>query len=199
MNTMGRNDFLHYTTMVSAKNNTLVSGDRLKAILSETEFTAVLVDGLGSGAGARASATIVIEELEKAPTVKLDALLEKSNARMIGMRGAVAAAIRIKFKRKIIEFSSIGNISCYIFRQQTKKIIYPRQMMGYLSGNPQHFTIQALEYESGDFFFLHSDGLEINEKKALLIEEEFIRVQSARSNYIHFHNDDASFIAGRLF
>lgn len=199
MNTIGRNDFLHYTTMVSAKNNDLISGDRLKAILSDADFTAVLVDGLGSGAGAHASASIVIEELEKAPSAKLDTLLENSNERMIGMRGAVAAAIRIKFKRKIIEFSSIGNISCYIFRQHSKKIIYPRQMMGYLSGSPKKFTIQALEYQPGDFFFLHSDGLEISEAEKLLNEEEFIRVQSARSSQIIFHNDDASFIAGRLF
>lgn len=199
MNTVGRNDFIHYTTMVSAKNNANISGDLLKVILSDAECTAVLVDGLGSGAGANASAVLVIEEFEKSPAIKLDDLLNKSNARMIGMRGAVAAAIRIKFKKKLIEFSSIGNISCYIFRQSTKEIIYPRQMMGYLSGTSQNFTVQALEYQAGDFFFLHSDGLELKETTALLEEEEFLKVQSARSKHIKFNNDDVSFIAGRLF
>lgn len=185
--------------MVKAKKEGVVSGDAYKVILSDEDCTAVIVDGLGSGAEANASAVAVVEEFRKEPTGKLDYLLDKGNERMVGMRGAVAAFIRVRFKERIIEFSSIGNISCYIFRINPNKVIYPRQKMGYLSGMEQQFFVQALAYEPGDFFLLHSDGLAVDNVKALLVEEEFMRVQFARSDHLEFHNDDSSFIAGRLF
>lgn len=199
MNTAERNDFIHYTAMVQPKIAGTLSGDAYKVMLSEEECTAVIVDGLGSGAEANASATAIVKEFEKNPNSRLDYLLSKGNEQMIGMRGAVAALIRVRFKERIIEFSSIGNISCYIFRKNPNKVIYPRQKMGYLSGMEQQFSVQALSYEEGDFFLLHSDGLGIDNVKALLSEEEFIRVQFAQSSHLEFHNDDSSFIAGRLF
>lgn len=185
--------------MVQAKRDGAVSGDAYKVILSEEDCTAVIVDGLGSGAEANASATAVVKEFEKEPNCRLDYLLRKGNEQMVGMRGAVAAFIRVRFKERVIEFSSIGNISCYIFRRNSNKVIYPRQKMGYLSGAEQQFSVQALTYEAGDFFLLHSDGLAVDNVKALLIEEEFIRMQFAQSRHLEFHNDDSSFIAGRLF
>lgn len=185
--------------MVQSKRVGTVSGDAYKVILSDEDCTAVIVDGLGSGAEANASAVAIVKAFEKEPNSRLDDLLNKGNERMSGMRGAVAAFIRVRFKDRIIEFSSIGNISCYIFRKRSNKVIYPRQKMGYLSGMEQQFFVQALVYEPGDFFLLHSDGLAIGDVKALLAEEEFMRVQYAQSDYLEFHNDDSSFIAGRLF
>lgn len=194
-----RNNAMHYTAFIQSKRQGEISGDAFKALMSSNEFIAVLADGLGSGAGANASATVVINEVEKNPLHKLENLFKSMNEKMIGMRGAVAAIMRIHFKERVIEFSSIGNISCYIFKQKSKQIIYPRQKMGYLSGEAHQFYTQGLEYESGDYFLLHSDGISIDNVKALLSEEEFLKVQYAKSDYLKFHNDDASFIAGRLF
>lgn len=199
MKSEARNDFIQYTTYLSAKKGSEVSGDAYSVILTDESFVAVLVDGLGSGIEANASAIIVTEELERDPACNLVTLLQRSNARLLGQRGAVAAAIRIRFKQQIIEFSSIGNITCKIFRQVPNKIIYPRRKVGYLSGVEQGFFIQAVEYNSGDAFILHTDGIEIIEAKTLFSEEEFIRFQYAESSTLKFQNDDASFIAGRLF
>ncbi|GEK33212.1 SpoIIE family protein phosphatase [Kurthia sibirica] len=195
----GRNDFIQYTTLLHAKNNAAVSGDAFSIVLTDDSFVAVLVDGLGSGIEANVSAKIVTEELERDPTCGLDDILQRSNARMLGKRGAVAAVIRIRFQQQIIEFSSIGNITCKIFRQLPKKIIYPRRTVGYLSGVEQGFFIQAVEYYSGDSFILHTDGIEIIEAGTLFSEEEFIKFQYGQSTNLKLQNDDASFIAGRLF
>lgn len=199
MNADERNDHIHYTAFLKAKAEGMLSGDAFKVRLMDGEYEAVLIDGLGSGAGANASATVVINEFEDNPSIKPEQLLEKSNGKLIGMRGAVAAAICIHFESRLIEYSSIGNISCYIFKRKTKRIIYPRQQMGYLSGEKQFFSTQAIEYESGDYFLLHTDGVSVNDLKVLFDEEEFMRVQYMQSDSIQFHNDDASFIAGRLF
>lgn len=199
MGTEDRNDFIHYTTMLQAKNNEQISGDAVSVKLFEDMCVLAMADGLGSGAEANASATVVIEELDKNPRMSLSELLQCSNDKMIGMRGAVAATMRIYFQQKRIEFASIGNIACYIFRTSEQKIIYPRQMRGYLSGNMQHFVIQALEYKKGDFFLLHTDGIEINNIRNLLFENEFIKLQQIDPSYLSLKNDDASLIAARLF
>lgn len=199
MNADERNDFIHYTAFLKPKVAGNISGDAFNVKISDDEFVAVLIDGLGSGAEAYASAAVIIKEFEDNPFTKLEQLLQRSNEQMIGMRGAVAAVIRIRFKERLIEYSSIGNISCYIFKRKMKKVIHPRQQMGYLSGEERFFSTQAIEYEVGDFFLLHSDGIGITDTKLLLNEEEFMRSQYMQSNVIKFHNDDASFIAGRLF
>lgn len=190
---------IHYTTMLCSKREGVVSGDALKTILTDNEFTAVLVDGLGSGEGAHTSAEIVIKQLEDSPNTNLADLLLKSNKGMVGERGAVAAAIRINFERKSIELSSIGNITCYFFQPRNQKVVYPKPMRGYLSGIDQKFQVQEFTYEAGDFFLVHSDGVKVEVVSALLDEDEFMRVQLAQSEYIKMQNDDASFIAGRLF
>lgn len=199
MQTEGRNNFMHYTTMIRAKNDATISGDALTVKLFENICILAIADGLGSGTEANASATVVIKELEGNPELELSELLRRSDLKMLGLRGAVAAIMRVCFQRNHIQFASIGNISCYIFRPSEGKVIYPRQMRGYLSGRTQHFVVQALEYKKGDFFLLHTDGIEITDIRSLLLENEFIKLQQVQSSYLTLKNDDASLIAARLF
>ncbi|GEK29835.1 MAG: SpoIIE family protein phosphatase [Kurthia sp.] len=195
----GRNNFIHYTTMVQAKNNAEISGDLVNVILTEDCCIAAIADGLGSGAGANASATVVVNELSHEKVGNIADILYQSNLQMKGKRGAVAAIIKIRFEQKVIEYTSIGNISCYVFNPIQEKVIYPRQKTGYLSGMDQTFTVQAMEYQEGDFFLLHTDGIQLGNPRSLLDEEEFIKLQRMHSEVVHIQNDDASFIAGRLF
>ena len=82
-------------------------------------------------------------------------------------RGAAVAIVKVNYKQKTIQYSCVGNVRLYILHNRIK-MIYPLPVMGYLSGRPQKLKTQKYEYEAGDLFFLHSDGVDVKKSESFL-------------------------------
>ncbi|WP_318618053.1 PP2C family serine/threonine-protein phosphatase [Sporosarcina sp. YIM B06819] len=180
-----------------AKRGNRESGDAYFIHTEEDYFICAIADGLGSGPIARQSAQIIPNVLNEHHHESVDELLSRCNEYMVQKRGAAVAIVKVDYKQKTIQHSGVGNVRLYILRDRTK-MIYPLPVMGYLSGRPQKLKMQQYDYQEGDLFFLHSDGVALKSPKASLKESsgpyELYRnvLQSIDSG------DDATFIVGSL-
>ncbi len=179
------------------KNGNQESGDTYFIHAEEDYFICAIADGLGSGPIARQSAQIVPKVLNEHHHESIDELLSRCNEQMVQKRGAAVAIVKVDYQRKTIQYSCIGNVRLYILHNRMQ-MIYPLPVMGYLSGRPQKIKTQQYDYQAGDLFFLHSDGVELKSPKALLKEcsgpyELYRNVLQTIDD-----GDDATFIAGSL-
>lgn len=180
-----------------AKRGNLESGDAYFVHSEEDYFICAIADGLGSGPIARQSAQIIPKVLNEYHHETIDELLSRCNEHMVQKRGAAVAIVKVNYQQKTIQYSCVGNVRLYILHDRTK-MIYPLPVMGYLSGRPQKLKMQQYDYQAGDLFFLHSDGVALASPKASLKEssgpyELYRNVLGSIE-----HGDDATFIAGSL-
>lgn len=191
------NDHVEAYVYNTAKHGNVESGDVYYVHAGEDYFICAIADGLGNGVVARQSAEIIPQVLAEHHHESLDELLSRCNEHMVQKRGAAVAIVRVNYKDSTIEYSCIGNVRLYILHGK-EKMIYPLPVMGYLSGRPQKMNTQKYDYSIGDLFFLHSDGVELNNPKESLKQS---------SNAMDLYNiikesanpgDDATFIAGCL-
>lgn len=180
-----------------AKYRNLESGDAYFVHSAENYFICAIADGLGNGPIARQSAQIIPTVLEEHHHESLDELLSRCNEYMVQKRGAAVAIVKVDYNLKTIQYSCVGNVRFYILRNR-EKMIYPLPVMGYLSGRPQKLKTQEYEYQKGDLFFLHSDGVVLRSPKASLKESS--GPYELYRNVMHSidYSDDATFIAGSL-
>ncbi|MEK4405135.1 MULTISPECIES: PP2C family serine/threonine-protein phosphatase [Sporosarcina] len=172
-------------------------GDSYFIHAEEGYFICAIADGLGNGPIARQSSQILPKVLKEYHHESIDELLSRCNEHMVQKRGAAVAIVKVDYKQKTIQYSCVGNVRFYMLHD-CDKMIYPLPVMGYLSGRPQKLKTQQYNYEKGDLFFLHSDGVILRSPKASLKEssgpcELYQKVLASIE-----HGDDATFIAGSL-
>ncbi|WP_342506678.1 PP2C family serine/threonine-protein phosphatase [Sporosarcina sp. FSL K6-2383] len=172
-------------------------GDTYFVQAEEDYFICAIADGLGSGPIARQSAQIIPKVLGEFHSETIDELLSRCNEYMVQKRGAAVAIMKIDHNRKTIQYSCVGNVRLYILHNRTK-MIYPLPVMGYLSGRPQKLKTQQYDYQAGDIFFLHSDGVTLNSPKAILKDSSGACELSRNVLQSIDDGDDATFIAGSL-
>lgn len=180
-----------------AKDGNLESGDTYFVHVEEDYCIIAIADGLGSGPFARESADIIPIVLGEHHDKTLDELLCRCNEFMHKKRGAAVALVKVNYKQRKIQYSCVGNVRFYML-QAGEKMVYPLPVMGYLSGRPQKLNTQEYQYNSGDLFFLHSDGVEMRSPKTSLKESSgpYELYQTVVKSI--GCNDDATFIAGSL-
>lgn len=180
-----------------AKYGNPESGDTYFIHEQADYFICAIADGLGNGPIARQSAQIIPKVLSEYHHETIDELLSRCNEHMVHKRGAAVAIVKVNYQHKTIQYSCVGNVRLYILRNRTK-MIYPLPVMGYLSGRPQKLKTQQYEYQEGDLFFLHSDGVALKSPKATLKGSS--GAYELYQNVLHTieHGDDATFIAGSL-
>ncbi|MCG3086715.1 PP2C family serine/threonine-protein phosphatase [Sporosarcina cyprini] len=193
-----KNEYVEAYIYNSAKHGNTESGDTYFIHSEEDYFICAIADGLGNGVVARQSAAVIPRVLEQYHHESLDELLNRCNEYMVQKRGAAVAIVKVYFRECTIEYSCVGNVRLYILHNG-QKMIYPLPVMGYLSGRPQKMKTQKYEYQNGDMFFLHSDGIVMKSPKASMQEsvnayELYERVRKATDGI----GDDATFIAGDL-
>ncbi len=173
------------------------SGDAYFIRNEEDYFICAIADGLGNGPIARQSALIIPRVLEEHHHESIDELFSRCNEHMMQKRGAAVAIVKVNYKQKTIQYSCVGNIRFYILQNRIK-MIYPLPVMGYLSGRPQKLKMQQYEYQEGDLFFLHSDGVALKSPKVSL--KESYGPYELYQNVLETidHGDDATFIVGSL-
>lgn len=192
-----RNENVEMHIYNKAKHGNNESGDTYFVHADEDYCLISIADGLGSGPVAKQAADVIPTVLEEYHHKPVDVLLERCNELMIKKRGATAAIMKINYKAKVMEFSSIGNIRLYILRNG-KNMVYPLPVRGYLSGRPQKIKTEEYAYNPGDLFFLHSDGVVLKSPNLLLRESS--GANELYENALHSveQKDDATFIAGGL-
>ena len=192
-----RTDNIEIYAYQQAKSGNAESGDVYSIHMEDEYCLFAIADGLGNGPVARQSAEIIPEVLDKYHHESLDELLSRCNEYMIQKRGAAVAIVKIDYRRKKVQYSCVGNVRFYML-QGGQKMIYPLPVMGYLSGRPHKLNTQEYSYQSGDVFFLHSDGIELRSPSSLL-KENFCP-NAIYQNVLQTikHDDDATFITGSL-
>lgn len=194
---MIRNDRVDVYVFQKAKEGNVISGDTYFVYTTESYFICAIADGLGNGPIANESAAIIPQLLADHHDKSIDELLNLCNAQMIHKRGAAVAIVKVDFYRQKIQYSCVGNVRFYMLTGGDR-MIYPLPVMGYLSGRPQHLKTQEYNYEAGDLFLLHSDGVQVKSPKACL--QKSADALNLYTNVLEKVNpqDDATFIAVSL-
>lgn len=180
-----------------AKSGNKESGDTYFLQSEKDYFICAIADGLGNGPIARQSAEVVPKILSEYHHEPLDSLLSRCNVEMFRKRGAAVAIVKVDFKLKTLQYSSVGNVRCYLF-QGKEKVVYPLPVMGYLSGRRQKFNVQAYGYQENDLFFMHSDGIILRSPAASLRESSSAYELYQNIASLSTSDDDATFIVGSL-
>ena len=191
------NEYVEAYVYQSAKDGNRESGDTYFIHSEEDYFICAIADGLGNGPVARQSAQIVPQVLKEHHEETIDELLSRCNEHMVGKRGAAVAIVKVNYKIKSIQYSCVGNVRFYM-RHGKEKMIYPLPVMGYLSGRPQKLKMQEFDYEQGDLFFLHSDGVTLRSPKASLSKTSCPYELYHSVKQTIEQSDDATFIVGSL-
>lgn len=135
------------------------SGDEYLLLEEEDYYLCVMVDGLGSGKGAKEAATAVIQTIRTYHTAPILEMMERCNEAVCDQRGAVVTVFKYFYKTKKVEYSSIGNIRL-VFLFPDGSLIRPIPIPGYLSGRMQKFKLQTFQLISNVVFLLYSDGVQ---------------------------------------
>lgn len=180
-----------------AKRGNHESGDAYFTHAEADYFIFAIADGLGNGPVARQSAEIIPNMLSNYHAESIDELLNRCNEYMIQKRGAAVAIVKVDFINKTIEYSCVGNVRFYISRK-VGGMVYPLPVRGYLAGRPLKLNTQSYNYDPGDRFFLHSDGVEVNSPASILKQHGSLIELYNRIVHTSNVDDDATFIAGNL-
>lgn len=134
----------------------IVCGDAWAVLPNPLGVDVILCDGLGHGAEAAAAATEVIDAYRIASGVPADRL-DQASLRLVGRRGAVAAAFSFHRRQATFLFGAIGNISTLHIRDGAVKRLPVRD--GRLGGPPLKAYGEETALMPGDLVVGHSDGL----------------------------------------
>ncbi|MBF4501182.1 SpoIIE family protein phosphatase [Savagea sp. SN6] len=182
--------------------NRIKVGNRISGDVAYTHFTEeyaifVIADGLGNGPEANESSRIVEEIVRNNPDESIEFWLLESNRRMVAKRGAAVGIIRVDFQTKQLTYCGVGNIRMYMLHNH-EQMIYPLPVMGYLSGRKIKMNCQTYPYESGDTFYMHSDGVLAKSPKACLQQSPTAYDLAKQIESKIDSADDATFIAVQL-
>lgn len=191
------NDHVEAYIYQQAKDGNHISGDAYFIHSEDDYFICAIADGLGNGPIAHQSAQVIPDILKEFHHETVDDLLMRCNLKMMHKRGAAVAIVKVDYRTQTLQYSCVGNVRFYVLQDQVN-MIYPLPVMGYLSGKPQKLKMHQSKYQNGDLFFLHSDGVVLKSPKSCLTNSKGPYALSQNVIPTINHNDDATFIAGRL-
>lgn len=182
----------------SIKEGNYECGDSYYYVTMDDYFTCVVADGLGSGKFANEASTAVIDVVKKYHHENVNDIMKRSNTALFQKRGAAVAVFKVFFKTREFHYSCVGNIRFFLY-SKNGKLTYPLPVTGYLSGKPAKFNTRIYTYEAESKFLIHSDGINPNGVRALLVSglsNECISTQLKER--FSSKMDDATFIIGTL-
>lgn len=141
------------------KDGNIESGDDYLVIEESDYCLCVMVDGLGSGKGAKKAASAIVQAVNSHHEESLLEIMNRCNEAVRYQRGAVMSLFKYFYQTKKVEYSSVGNVRLvFIFPDGT--LIRPIPVPGYLSGRIQTFKMQSFQLRSNVKFLFYSDGLQ---------------------------------------
>ncbi|MCK0473866.1 SpoIIE family protein phosphatase [Halalkalibacter sp. APA_J-10(15)] len=173
-------------------------GDVHTVLHTDEYMLCTVIDGLGSGEGARRSANIVMDAIVRYHDHPVDVIAEKGNKDLLFERGAVLTIIKIHYEKREISYCNYGNIG-FMLCLPDGKLIQPIPKRGYLSGRKSTFNIHYFPFEKDSVFCLYSDGVSspFNKEQLLSIREleDIIPYLNYSTEQI---NDDVTVLVGRI-
>jgi anti-sigma regulatory factor (Ser/Thr protein kinase) len=135
-------------------------GDGWRVAEREAEFTLMMVDGLGHGAGAADAADVAMDVFDRDPFAPLPTMLQNAGIRMQGTRGGAMAAARVNATGRKLRFVGIGNIAGHLRSREAEGGRGLVSHHGIVGGAVR--KIQEFEYDCpvDGLLVVHSDGLQ---------------------------------------
>lgn len=133
-----------------------VSGDSWAAIDVDGRSQLLVVDGLGHGPQAAASAREAIRIFRECAGSSPAEVLKAAHAALRATRGAVAAVADIDPDRGSIRYAGIGNISGTVLAGASQSLV---SMNGTIGHEARRFQEFMYPWPSGATLIMHTDGL----------------------------------------
>ncbi len=187
---------VHHT---SKKPNT-PSGDCYYVGFDHTKAIISIVDGLGSGPEAKASAEKMIQEIEAHIPGELPplSLLQEGNRSLYGSRGSVVGIAMIDIDKKQLSYAGIGNITCLVVTP-TRQKHYLISNPGFLNGRPFRGVERYVPYHPNDTVVIFSDGIQLPENWEYIVADRRSpdAILACLVSEMKPINDDATLIVGK--
>jgi len=127
------------------------------AVVERPSWTALVVDGLGHGAGAAAAADAAVATFRRYGSGTPTEILERIHTSLRGTRGAAAAVAELDRERRLVRFAGIGNIAGTILVDGTSRsMVSHHGVLGHEVRKIHEFTYP---WPEGALVVLNSDGL----------------------------------------
>lgn len=135
-----------------------VSGDAYRVLDETAEVATLVVDGLGHGAEAARASQRALSALDD-PAAAPPRLMTSVHQRLVGTRGAAAAAARMDLPRRRGEFCGIGNVSAVVVSAEVASYQRLGSRPGTLGLNIPTPQSQPFTVPSHGLLLLHTDGI----------------------------------------
>ncbi|KHF39062.1 SpoIIE family protein phosphatase [Halalkalibacter okhensis] len=198
MVTIYRDEKVEVAAFEQAKQGNACSGD-MHTVIHQTDYAVcAVIDGLGSGEGARKSATAALGVIEAHHHKSVDQMVELCNGALSNKRGAVLTVIKIDYSKGEVRYCNFGNVG-FIMYMPDGRMIQPIPSRGYLSGKKQQLRMSSFPYVSGSSFLLYSDGVKKKPTKEKLMKlPSFDAITDTYFSSDYFASDDVTMLIGKL-
>ena len=149
---------MEYGIVQRPKIGNIVSGDGY--LVRETELGVVVAvcDGLGSGEKADRSARLAIQGVAEHLDAALVDILAYCHYTILaaGGVGVMMTLLRLGLAAGRLEYAGVGNVR---FQAHSRRVIQPITRYGYLGVRLPTLHGLRFDYDPGDTFLLHTDGI----------------------------------------
>lgn len=134
-----------------------VSGDGCAVVAEPGVMRLMLTDGLGHGPIAAEAARAALAQLGPLPDVPLAELFRRLHEALRPTRGAVAGVADLDFRRRVVRYAGLGNVSATIWSGGVSHGL--ASMNGILGHGEPRFREFSCPMGDDVLVVLHSDGL----------------------------------------
>ncbi len=139
----------------------LESGDLHVVVANADGFLVGVIDGLGHGPEAAASARLAGAALEENPNLPVELLLRHCDAATRGTRGAAVTLARVETRTHTVTWAGVGNVIGVLVRfGRDEKTEWAPVRPGIVGSNLPPMRVNTLAIRAGDQLVLATDGLQ---------------------------------------
>ena len=172
-----------------------VSGDAYVLKKWDDYALASVIDGLGHGQFAHRASEKARDYIEHHFSQPLDEIFRGVERSCRGTRGVVMALTKVDYSRKILQFSSIGNVEARVYGSTNRTSFIIRR--GIIGGKAIMPVINEHPWEAGSVMALYSDGIRTHwrwEDFPGLFDESASAIASRLLHALARDNDDATVV-----
>jgi len=149
---------MDYHVIQRPKAGNLVSGDGYFVHEAGPRVVVAVCDGLGSGEKAGHSSRLAIQGVTEHLGAALVDVLAYCHYTILaaGGVGVMMALLRLDLAAGRLEYAGVGNIR---FLAHSRRVIQPITRYGYLGVRLPTLSALRFDYDPGDAFILHTDGI----------------------------------------
>ncbi len=147
---------LEHASLVRPFKGERVSGDAALVLEGDAGVLLAMIDALGHGPRAHATASRIVDYLREAASPAVTELLLKLDAHVRGSVGAAAGLGHVDLRTGLLRYAGIGNTVIRRFGSNDTRLV---SRGGIVGGNMRAPHEQTLTLQAGDVLVLHTDGV----------------------------------------